>query len=89
MKIATIQGEEAINKLCNHTMHSTLIALKQSGVITTEQESKFLDEHIAVFVGNDEQDGFIWWLKRIFGKNPSSMVVVCKTYTGETKKDKQ
>lgn len=73
----SIQGEENIQKLCNHVMRSTLIALNNEGKMTGEEVNKFLDNHVAVFMVHD--GGWVDWLKRKFGKDTQNVVVVCKT----------
>jgi hypothetical protein len=79
MNLISIQGDDNIQKLCNHAMRATLITLEDEGFISADEVDKFLDNHIAVFMTHD--GGWVNWLKRKFGKEAQNVVVVCKTYT--------
>ena len=79
MNIKSIQGDDNIQKLCNHAMRATLLTLNSEGRISADEVDKFLDNHIAVFMTHD--GGWFDWLKRTFGKETQNAIVVCKTYT--------
>jgi hypothetical protein len=79
MNLRSIQGDDNIQKFCNHTMRATLITLEDEGLISADEVNKFLDNHVAVFMTHD--GGWFNWVKRKFGKEALNVVVVCKTYT--------
>jgi hypothetical protein len=79
MNIKSIQGDDNIQKLCNHAMRSTLLTLNSEGRMTAGEVEEFLNNHVAVFMTHD--GGWFDWLKRTFGKEAQNAIVVCKTYT--------
>jgi hypothetical protein len=79
MNLKSIQGDDNIQKFCNHTMRATLITLEDEGLISPAEVTEFLDNHVAVFMTHD--GGWFDWVRRKFGEKATNAVVVCKTYT--------
>jgi hypothetical protein len=57
-------------------MCAVISALVSEGVITAEVGDKFLTEHVCALV--DHEGGFKAWLRRFFGKEAKSRMVVFK-----------
>lgn len=82
MIINSIEGDDNINLLVNRAMRSTIIAMRQEGLITVEQETKFMDSHIAIFA-TPQHKYSSEWMKRFFKqKEQSPVVIICETKTG-------
>lgn len=83
MTINSIHGDDNINHIVNSAMRSTIVAMRQEGLISSEQEDRFLNSHIAVFT-TPEHKGFSDWMKRFFKQEEQiPLIVICETKTGE------
>lgn len=74
MKIRQITGDEEINDLLDAAMSATLIALTKDGLITAQQETDFIKNHIITMTSGE--NGFSRWYKRFFGKEDKESRVV-------------